>query len=231
MKTRTIQITAGNGPIECAWVVAKVLKIVLREASASKLNYTIVNQEKGEENGIVRSANIQLSGDANSLADFMRSWIGTIQWIGQSNYRKNHKRKNWFIGVTEIEDAYKLELKDSEIKYQAIRSSGPGGQHVNKVSSAIRAIHIPTGIQVVAMDRRSQHQNKKLAKQRLQERVTHQNKENYKTSIKNQWENHQKLERGNPIKTITGSNFKYKKVRKNNASQRQQLKNELRREL
>ena len=74
-------------------------------------------------------------------------------------------------------------------------------------------------------------QNKKLAKQRLQERVTHQNKENYKTSIKNQWENHQKLERGNPIKKITGSNFKYKKVRKNNASQRQQLKNELRREL
>lgn len=231
MKTRTIQITAGNGPIECAWVVAKVLKIVLREASASKLNYTIVNQEKGEENGTVRSANIQLSGDANSLADFMRSWIGTIQWIGQSNYRKNHKRKNWFIGVTEIEDAYELELKDSDIKYQAIRSSGPGGQHVNKVSSAIRAIHIPTGIQVVAMDRRSQHQNKKLAKQRLQERVTHQNKENYKTSIKNQWENHQKLERGNPIKTITGSNFKHKKVRKNNASQRQQLKNELRREL
>ena len=211
MKTRTIQITAGNGPIECAWVVAKVLKIVLREASASKLNYTIVNQEKGEENGTVRSANIQLSGDANSLADFMSNWIGTIQWIGQSNYRKNHKRKNWFIGVTEIEDAYELELKDSEIKYQAIRSSGPGGQHVNKVSSAIRAIHIPTGIQVVAMDRRSQHQNKKLAKQRLQERVTHQNKENYKTSIKNQWENHQKLERGNPIKKITGSNFKYKK--------------------
>ena len=211
MKTRTIQITAGNGPIECAWVVAKVLKIVLREASASKLNYTIVNQEKGEENGTVRSANIQLSGDANSLADFMSNWIGTIQWIGQSNYRKNHKRKNWFIGVTEIEDAYELELKDSENKYQAIRSSGPGGQHVNKVSSAIRAIHIPTGIQVVAMDRRSQHQNKKLAKQRLQERVTHQNKENYKTSIKNQWENHQKLERGNPIKKITGSNFKYKK--------------------
>ena len=211
MKTRTIQITAGNGPIECAWVVAKVLKIVLREASASKLNYTIVNQEKGEENGTVRSANIQLSGDANSLADFMSNWIGTIQWIGQSNYRKNHKRKNWFIGVTEIEDAYELELKDSDIKYQAIRSSGPGGQHVNKVSSAIRAIHIPTGIQVVAMDRRSQHQNKKLAKQRLQERVTHQNKENYKTSKKNQWENHQKLERGNPIKKITGSNFKYKK--------------------
>ena len=207
----SIQITAGNGPIECAWVVAKVLKIVLREASASKLNYTIVNQEKGEENGTVRSANIQLSGDANSLADFMSNWIGTIQWIGQSNYRKNHKRKNWFIGVTEIEDAYELELKDSDIKYQAIRSSGPGGQHVNKVSSAIRAIHIPTGIQVVAMDRRSQHQNKKLAKQRLQERVTHQNKENYKTSIKNQWENHQKLERGNPIKKITGSNFKYKK--------------------
>ena len=231
MKTKTIQITAGNGPAECAWVVAKVLKVLLKEATTEKLNYTILNQEKGEENGTVRSATVQVAGDDKRVDKFLKEWIGTIQWIGQSTYRKFHKRKNWFVGIFEMEDRTEIELKDYEIKYQAIRSSGPGGQHVNKVSSAIRAIHEPTGIQVVVMDTRSQHQNKKLARQRLQLKVAKQNLEGFKTSIKDQWENHQELERGNPVKVFTGSDFKQKKKVKNYKKQRQQLKNDLRKEL
>ena len=58
-----------------------------------------------------------------------------------------------------------------ELQFKAVRSSGAGGQHVNKVSSAIRAIHKPSNIQVLVMDSRSQHQNKKIAKQRLQKKV------------------------------------------------------------
>lgn len=227
MKTKLIQITAGKGPAECNWVVAKVLKVLLKELQACKINYTILQQEKGEENGTVQSATIQLSGDDKLVAKFLKEWTGTVQWIGQSTFRKYHKRKNWFVGIFEIEQEQTIALQSHEIKYQAIRSSGPGGQHVNKVSSAIRAIHEPTGIQVVVMDTRSQHQNKKLAKQRLQLKVAKRNLEGLKTSIKDQWENHQELERGNPIKVFTGSDFKQKKVKKNYKKQRQQLKNDL----
>ena len=231
MKTKLIQITAGKGPAECNWVVAKVLKILLKELQVCKINYTILQQEKGEENGTVQSATIQLSGDIKLINKFLKEWIGTIQWIGQSTFRKYHKRKNWFVGIFEIKQEQTIELQLHEIKYQAMRSSGPGGQHVNKVSSAIRAIHEPTGIQVVVMDTRSQHQNKKLAKQRLQLKVAKRNLDEFKTSIKDQWENHQELERGNPIKVFTGSDFKQKKGKKNYKKQRQQLKNDLRKEL
>lgn len=231
MKTRIIQITSGTGPAECSWVVAKVLKVFLKEALREKLSYTIVHQEKGEQNGTVQSATIQLSGKDGVLASFLKDWLGTVQWIGQSTFRKLHKRKNWFIGVFEIEKQETFELQAHEIKYQAIRSSGPGGQHVNKVSSAIRAIHEPTGIQVLVMDTRSQHQNKKLAKQRLEEKVAQRNMEGFKTSIQDQWQNHRELERGNPVKIFTGSNFKEKKTKKNYKSQRQQLKRNLRNEL
>ena len=231
MKTKTIQITAGNGPAECTWVIAKVLKVLLKELQGYKINYTILQQEKGNKNGTVQSATIQLSGDDKLLDTFLKEWRGTIQWVGQSTYRKYHKRKNWFVGIFEIAQQESVELEFKDVKYQAIRSSGPGGQHVNKVSSAIRAIHEPTGIQVVVMDTRSQHQNRKLAKERLQLKVTKRNLEGLKTSIKDQWENHQELERGNPVKVFMGSDFKQKKVKKNYKQQRQQLKNDLRNEL
>jgi len=231
MKTKIIQITAGTGPAECTWVVAKVLKELLKAAVSDKLKYDILNQEKGEENGTVQSATVQLKGDEKAINQFLSEWIGTIQWIGQSTFRKFHKRKNWFVGVFEMEDRKEVELKEKEIKFQAMRSSGPGGQHVNKVSSAIRAIHEPTGVQVVVMDTRSQHQNKKLAKQRLALKVAEKNLEGFKASIKDQWENHRELERGNPVKVFSGANFKEKKQKKNYKSQRQQLKKDLRNEL
>ena len=230
MKTKTIQITAGNGPAECTWVVAKVLKVLLKELQVCKINYTILQQEKGNENGTVQSATIQLSGDDTSVDKFLKEWKGTVQWIGQSTYRKFHKRKNWFVGIFEIEQQQPVALEFKDVKYQAMRSSGPGGQHVNKVSSAIRAIHEPTGIQVVVMDTRSQHQNRKLAKQRLQLKVAERNLEGFKVSIKDQWENHQELERGNPVRIFTGSDFKVKKQKKNYKQQRQHLKNDLRNE-
>lgn len=232
MEKKIIQITAGKGPAECSWVVAKVLKVFLKDVNSLGLNYTILHQESGEENGTVQSATIQLSGSEILLSTFLNEWVGTIQWIGKSVFRKFHKRKNWFIGIFEIENQPKIHLQEQEIKYQAIRSSGSGGQHVNKVSSAIRAVHEPTGIQVVVMDTRSQHQNKKLAKQRLAEKVAQKNLEGFKTSVQDQWENHQELERGNPVKIFTGSDFKSKKVKnKNYKSQRQQLKNQLRKDL
>ena len=120
MKTKTIQITAGNGPAECAWVVAKVLKVLLKEVTSEKLNYTMLHQETGQENGTVRSATVQVAGDDKRVDTFLKEWTGTIQWIGQSKYRKFHKRKNWFIGIFEMEDRTEIELKNHEIKYQAI---------------------------------------------------------------------------------------------------------------
>jgi peptide chain release factor len=162
---KIIQITAGRGPAECTWVVAQVLKKVLAEAQELQLEAVLLQRQTGSENGTVETATVSVKGKDVSM--FVASWVGTIQWIGQSQFRKMHKRKNWFIGIFEIENQKSQTISENEIQYQAMRSSGAGGQHVNKVSSAIRATHLPTGITAVAMDSRSQHQNKKLATERL----------------------------------------------------------------
>ena len=232
MKTKIIQISAGKGPAECEYVVAKVLRILLLELISNKIDYTILNREIGIENGTIQSVSIQLKG--NQLADFLKNWLGTIQWIGTSTFRKFHKRKNWFIGCYEVDEIPLFTGKsilERDIQFQAIRSSGAGGQHVNKVSSAIRAKHLITGIQVLVMDSRSQHQNKKIAVKRLQKKLEEFTVDQAKEQLKNQWENHQALERGNPVRVFKGTDFKVVKKDKSFKSKRNQLKNDLRKQL
>ncbi|MEP1487910.1 MAG: peptide chain release factor H [Algibacter sp.] len=226
MKTKIIQITSGRGPAECCWVVAQVLKYFLEAVNKNKLEYKILQREQGTENGTLQSATVQLKGTDLNL--FLNDWIGTIQWIGISTFRPQHKRKNWFIGLYEIEEQKQFLIDEKDISYQATRSSGPGGQHVNKVSSAIRATHTPTKTQVLVMDSRSQHQNKKIAKVRLEQKVSELQLEQLKTGIKNQWENHLNIERGNPIQVFKGSDFKKNTTDKHYKKQRHLLKNDLR---
>ncbi|MBF4485301.1 MULTISPECIES: peptide chain release factor H [unclassified Flavobacterium] len=225
---KIIQITAGRGPAECTWVVAQVLKKVLDEAQEQGLEATLLQREVGQENGTVETATVAVKG--NNAEKFANSWIGTIQWIGQSQFRKMHKRKNWFIGIFEIEAQKNASISENDIQYQAMRSSGAGGQHVNKVSSAIRATHIPTGIAVVSMDSRSQHQNKKLATERLLKKLEDETLQQLKNHVGKQWENQLNIQRGNPVRVFAGSDFKKNKVEKSYKGTRQKLKTDLRNE-
>jgi len=222
---KIIQITSGRGPAECTWVVAQVLKKVLQEAAALHLKATVLQHEAGSENGTVESAVILLEG--KEVNNFVKSWTGTIQWIGKSTFRKFHKRKNWFIGIFEIEKTKEMVFSEKDIQYQAMRSSGAGGQHVNKVSSAIRATHLPTGISVVSMDSRSQHQNKKLATERLLIKLQEASFSKIKDQFQSQWMNQMQIERGNPIRTFEGSDFKKQKEEKKSKAERQRLKRDL----
>ncbi len=222
---KIIQITAGRGPAECTWVAAQVLKKVLEEAHENQLEATVLQRESGPENGTVASALLVIKG--KSVSDFVASWTGTIQWMSQSTYRKMHKRKNWFIGVFEVETVQTKSISEKDIQYQAMRSSGAGGQHVNKVSSAIRATHLPTGLSVVAMDSRSQHQNKKLATERLLDKFKVFELEQIKQHVSQQWENQLNVQRGNPTRTFKGSDFKNEKVVKSYKSERQKAKEEV----
>ncbi|WP_298779029.1 peptide chain release factor H [uncultured Polaribacter sp.] len=229
METKIIQFTAAKGPAECAWVVAKVLKLFLKELINNKIAYQIIHKENGIENGTVQSVSLEIKG--KQLPVFLNDWLGSIQWIGTSIFRKYNKRKNWFIGCYELHQFQQKNIHENEIQFQAIRSSGAGGQHVNKVSSAIRAKHIPTGTQVLVMDSRSQHQNKKIAIERLKEKIRVHNTNQLKISVKNEWENHLSLERGNPVRIFTGSDFKQKKKEKFFKATRNQLKNDLRKQI
>ncbi len=206
MSNKILQISAGRGPAECCWVVAQVLKKVMRDARENDLKIEILEREKGPENGTLYSALILLKG-ATAQA-FVTEWAGTIQWVGKSTFRKYHKRQNWFVGVKEVTLDSGFDIDEKDIRYQAQRSGGPGGQHVNKVSSAIRATHIPSGVTVVASDTRSQLQNKKQAKARLIALCQQKRLDSKNIQIQETWQNHNELERGNPVKKFKGKDFK-----------------------
>lgn len=223
-----IQITSGKGPAECAWVVAKVLKLILSEAEAAGLQTEVISHIPGSQNGTVDSATIAISGIGSEA--FAESWIGTIQWIGQSALRKLHKRKNWFVGVFGVNVQGLSSISEKDISYQTMRSSGAGGQHVNKVASAVRALYLPTGESAVSQDSRSQHQNKKLAKERLLRKLEAVQRAKLHDLAQTQWENQLSVERGNPKRIFTGSDFKNKPVVRDFKKERRRLKNDLRNE-
>lgn len=195
-----MQITSGRGPAECCRVVALVLEKILKQAATKGVKTEVVERETGPLNRTLLSAVISLQGrDYHALIE---DWEGTVQWIAKSPYRIHHKRKNWFVGVQTFTLSESQEATEADIRYETLRASGPGGQHVNKTESAVRAVHIPTGMSVVASDQRSQWQNKKLATERLLLKLASWSIEQAMIQAQANWSNHNCLQRGNPVKVI-----------------------------
>jgi peptide chain release factor len=197
-----IQITSGRGPVECCRVVAKVEELLMQKARKIGIEIEVLEHKKGDLNGTLLSTTLMAKG-AN-LGEFTNEWRGTIQWIAQSPYRKFHKRKNWFVGIAIFDVKEQLQWNPKDVIFETCRASGPGGQHVNKVETAVRGTHQPSGIQVLASDHRSQLQNKKICLERLEAKVLARQMDQLVTQQQYQWQEHNELERGNAIKTITG---------------------------
>lgn len=195
-----LQITSGRGPAECCRAVALVLEKILRQAKELKLEAEVLEREPGEVNRTLLSAIVSLEG--GKCEEIAEEWEGTVLWIAQSPYRIYHKRKNWFVGIKSFTPSELSEINTKYITYQTLRSSGAGGQHVNKTETAVRAIHAPSGLSVTASDQRSQHQNKKLATERLLIKLSAWNEEQAIQIAQENWDNHNNLERGNPVKVI-----------------------------
>ncbi len=200
-----LQVTSGRGPLECCWVVTQLIKSITREAEKQSVKISLLECLQSEKPGIYKSVLLAIEGD--KLEAFTQQWKGTLQWIGNSMFRKTHKRKNWFVGINCLVPPDLNDWDEEEVRFERMKTSGPGGQHVNKTESAIRAIHMPTGIKAVAQEERSQHLNKKLAIARLfillkekEEKILEENK-------KTRWKEHYQLERGNPIRVYKGKDF------------------------
>jgi peptide chain release factor len=202
MEKIIIQITAGKGPLECCRVVARVQERMLAHARKIGIEIEVLANEKADLNGTLSSSTILAKGPA--LPAFVKEWRGTVQWIGKSPYRKLHKRKNWFVGVEVFNVKEVLQWDAREVTLETCRASGPGGQNVNKVETAVRGTHRPSGIQVLAMDSRSQLQNKKLCLKRLEDKVMAWTTRQLIDQQRARWQEHQSLERGNAVKTIIG---------------------------
>lgn len=196
-----IQITAGRGPVECARVVALVAHKLIKEIPTLQLADC---EPHNQENGCFMSMTF-VTG--SSIPDaIVNEWQGTVLWRSTRNpYRPGHKRSNWFVGVNFFDEIEMPAIADSDIVYETCRSGGKGGQNVNKVETAVRAVHIPTGLSVKCSDERFQSQNKVLARERLLLKIKQLNDRAIADSQSRAWSNHDNLERGNPVKRFSGS--------------------------
>ena len=195
-----IQITAGRGPVECARVVTLVARELLKALQTLQLTDC---EPHNQEDGCFMS--MTFATDEVIPPSIIEEWQGTILWRSTKNhYRPGHKRSNWFVGVNFFDEVELPRIEESEITYESCRSGGKGGQNVNKVETAVRATHTPTGLSVKCSDERSQSQNKTLAKERLLLKLRQQNDKTIADSQSRQWSNHDSLERGNPVKKFSG---------------------------
>lgn len=199
-----LQLSAAQGPAECQLVVAKALRRLLAEAADYSVELQVVEQEPGVHAGTFRSVLLALEGArADELA---RSWEGTVQWACPSPYRPNHGRQNWFIGVARF--AALTAILEGEIRFETMRSSGPGGQHVNTTDSAVRATHVSTGISVKVQTERSQHANKRLAVLLIARRLAQRTEEAKLEQRADRRMAHHQVARGDPVRVFRGDHFK-----------------------
>jgi peptide chain release factor len=106
------------------------------------------------------------------------------------------------VGIEALEPVENTRFDSTELKWETMRSSGPGGQHVNRTESAVRVTHVPTGMQASASEERSQHRNRKLALARLAQRLTELDAKHHRAAREQRWRAHLALERGNPVRIL-----------------------------
>lgn len=198
-----LHLSTGQGPQECEWVLAQLVHAFVQEAAAAGLSAAVVEPVSGP----CASALLSVSGPGGEA--FVAARCGTIRWIGTSPFRPLHKRRNWFVGVRRLPEPEAIpDLHDRDIRYETMRASGPGGQHVNKTDSAVRATHVPSGLTAVSQEQRSQLANRKVARLKLALLLERQREEAVADGKRAVWQQHRELERGNAVRTYEGTRFR-----------------------
>ena len=166
-----IKLNAGAGGTEaCDWC-GMLYRMYSRWVDRKGFTMEVLDYLDGDEAG-VKSVTFQVNGE--NAYGYLKSEKGVHRLVRISPFNANGKRQTSFAScdvIPDIEEDIDIEINDDDIRVDTYRSSGAGGQHINKTSSAIRITHLPTGIVVQCQNERSQHMNKDKAMQMLKSKL------------------------------------------------------------
>ena len=166
-----LRLNAGAGGTEsCDWC-SMLYRMYTRWAERKGFSLEVLDYLDGDEAGI-KSVTFQINGE--NAYGYLKSEKGVHRLVRISPFNAQGKRQTSFVSLDvmpDIEEDVDVEIKDEDIRIDTYRSSGAGGQHINKTSSAIRITHFPTGIVVTCQNERSQHMNKDKAMQMLKAKL------------------------------------------------------------
>ncbi|WP_430789020.1 peptide chain release factor H [Actinoplanes sp. G11-F43] len=195
-----LMMSAGRGPRECSWALARLARRLESDATRRKVVTRRVETVAGERPGTFRSILLQISGAG--AEEFAVSWTGTLCWQAPSPYRAGPGRKNWYVTAQPCDmSQVRTVFDERDVDMVPCRTGGPGGQHRNKASTAVRATHRPTGTVVVVDTERQFTLNRAIALRLIRERLEAGDAAAGRQAETTRWRIHDDLIRGDPTRT------------------------------